>query len=85
MSKRRMILPAWTGPGSPQSPVPVDDLHSSDGGFRYPVNREPDRRPRHGPDPDPPRCWSCGHPFDAGCECTCCYDDHSEEPGPHGN
>jgi hypothetical protein len=33
---------------------------------------------RAGLDPDPPRCWSCGHPYDAGCECTCCNDG---EPG----
>ena len=29
---------------------------------------------RHGLDEDPPRCHDCGHPFDDGCGCTCCYD-----------
>jgi len=29
---------------------------------------------RHGLDEDPPRCHQCGHPFDDGCGCTCCYD-----------
>jgi len=27
---------------------------------------------RSQPDPDPPRCGSCGHPYDAECGCSCC-------------
>jgi hypothetical protein len=42
--------------------------------------------PRHRLDDDPGRCWDCGHPYDAGCGCTCCYDfgedDHQGGLGP---
>jgi len=34
------------------------------------------------PDPDPDRCPSCVHPYDAQCDDTCCYDNHDEEPDP---
>lgn len=54
-------------------------FHVTEAGMRH----VEDMIQRHGLDPDPARCWSCGHPFDAGCECSCCYDDHSGEPGPH--
>jgi len=34
---------------------------------------------RHGLDEDPPRCHDCGHLFDDGCGCTCCYDYDDDE------
>ena len=33
-------------------------------------------------EPGPDRCHSCGHQWDAGCGCLCCYeyDNHEESP-----
>ena len=67
---REATAPPWHGRHRAPLPPPRDGISESKFGAGTAWGRKLDSAA----DPEPDRCPSCGHPYDAECGCTCCLD-----------